>query len=72
MIEVGLVSVQGLQLPFRMKGLNSKERVKLFFICCQRLEVLLLFMSATMDAFQWALKLFSKVHNRKDVINWQL
>ena len=47
----GLVSVQGPQLPVKKKGLSSKEGVKLFFICCQGLEGLLLFMSATMDAW---------------------
>ena len=55
------------------KGLSSKEGVKLFFICCQGLGGLLLFMSATVDPWVrgktllWdvtykALKLFSKVH----------
>ena len=51
MIEVGMVSVQGPQLPARRKGLSSKEGVKLFFICCQGVGDLLLFMSATMDAW---------------------
>ena len=51
MIELGLVSVQGPQLPVKRKELSSKEGVKLFFICCQGLGGLLLFMSATMDAW---------------------
>ena len=46
-----MVDVQGPQLPIRRKGLSSKEGVKLFFICCQGLECLLLFISATMDAW---------------------
>ena len=50
-LEVGLVSVQGPQLLVKRKGLSSKEGVKLFFICCQGLGYLLLFMSATMDAW---------------------
>ena len=51
MIKVGLVSVQGPQLPVKRKGMSSKEGVKLFFIYCQGLGGLLLFMSATMDAW---------------------
>ena len=47
----GLVSVQVSQLPVRRKGLSSQEGVKVFFICCQGPGGLLLFMSATMDAW---------------------
>ena len=43
--------MQGPQLPVKRKGLSSKEGVKLFFIRCQGLGDLLLFMSATMDAW---------------------
>ena len=46
-----MVSVQGPQLPVKRKGLSSKEGIKLFFICCQGLGGLLLFMSTTMDAW---------------------
>ena len=46
-----MVSVQGPQLPVKRKRLSSKEGVKLFFICSQGIGGLLLFMSATMDAW---------------------
>ena len=78
-----MIGIQGPKLPVRRKGLSSKEGVKLFLISYQGLGGLLLFMSATMDAWvrgkallwdvtQYALELFSKVYNRKDEINWQL
>ena len=47
----GLVGVQDPQLLIRRKGLSSTEVVKLFFIYCQGLGGLLLFKSATMDAW---------------------
>ena len=46
-----MVTVQGPQLPVKRKELSSKDGIKLFFICCQALGGLLLFMSATMDAW---------------------
>ena len=38
-------------MPVKRKGLSFKEGVELFFVCYQRLGGLLLFMSATMDAW---------------------
>ena len=49
MIEVGIGKCTG--SPVKRKGLSSKEGVKLFFIFCRGLGGLLLFMSATMDAW---------------------